>query len=146
MGRYRRSLRTITLLGLAACSITGLSCRMPASQEGEGPRPKLLEGRELEISMSRIGEYPRRVFTSASSVPVRVYMDPGLADVRRVREYAVWRRPAGTREWEKLGTVMPQGEPLRIEPGEGMHGLRASAVYDDGSEVLVPGKKDEAGS
>src|SRR5688572_3799691 len=35
--------------------------------------------------------------------------------------------------------MAPYGDPLRFEPGEGMHGLRASIIQDDGSEILTPG-------
>ena len=135
--------RRLVVIGLFALAAAGLSCRSSATISAPGPRPKLLGEGELEIAMSRVGEYPRRVFTSSPSVPIRVYMDPGLADVRRVREYVVWRRASGSRDWQKIGTMSPYGDPLRFEPGEGMHGLRASIVQDDGSELLMPGPADD---
>src|SRR5688572_25230415 len=138
MGR-EPALRRHVVIGLLALAAAGLSCTTPASRSAPGPRPKLLGEGELEIAMSRVGEYPRRVYTSSASVPIRVYMDPGLADVRRVREYVVWRRASGSHDWQKIGAMAPYGDPLRFEPGEGVHGLRASIIQDDGSELLTPG-------
>ncbi len=122
----------------------GLSCgEMPRQTAENGPRGLLLKSGELPLLMTRLGQYPRRIVTSAERVPVRFYFDPQIVDLTKVKAYALWSLEKATRTWRKIGTASPDALPLEIQPDEGLHGLRASVTCADGTEKLVPSPGDE---
>ena len=130
---------------LAVVLISGLSCRhIPDQKEAESrPQAELLAEGELSVFMTRLGPNPVRKVTSAERLPVSLYFDPELVDVKEVTKYSLWclEEPAGS--WKRIRTASPQELPLEMELDEGLIGLRASATYADGSEKFVPAVGDK---
>lgn len=143
--RHLRHLRRATLpvalallLGLGFLA-PGLSCKVVGpGPESTEPKPQYLKTGEVQLVMSRLGTFPRRLVTSGDRVSVRFFFDPQLVDVRKADRYALWRLDPSLRIWKRLGSVKADGTPLVIEPEEGLHALRASVIYADGGERLVP--------
>jgi tetratricopeptide (TPR) repeat protein len=128
----------------AACALAlvwGMSCAVPPARS-TAPRTKLVDEGAIALCMSRTAPSSRRSVTSRQRVPVEVFIDPALADLRSVKQVTIWKQGADGLTWEPLGSG-PAGSPILIEPGEGLHGLRASALLADGSERLVPLPVDE---
>ena len=122
-----------------------LSCReiqKPGAPLTEPPKAILLKDGEVPLLMTRLGEYPRRIVTAAERVGVRFYFDPKLIDIRQVKGYGLWSQEGDSRVWKKIGAASPDSQPLAIDPGEGLHALRASVTCSDGVEKLVPAAND----
>jgi len=130
---------------LLAILVPGGACRQLEEHDeaASGPRAKLHEEGELSVFMTRLGPNPVRKVTAAERLPVGVYFDPELVDVKEVTKYSLWRlqEPAGT--WKRIRTTSPEELPVEIELDEALIGLRASATYADGTETLVPAVGDK---
>lgn len=132
---------SLGVLFLAGCeSLTGRATPYAS-------RDQLLEGNELSLVMGRLGTKPGQVVTGAEKLRVRTYFDPLLVNLDIVKSYTIWGRRRdpksdATVPWERLASSEPGELTPEIPLEEGLFGLRASVVYADGTEDLVPRSKD----
>ncbi len=145
-----KSVWMVVLRGCVFCTwifamvASGLSCRGLSRQAStQGPRGQLVKDGEVPILMTRLGQYPKRLVTSADSVAVKFYFDPQLVDLTQITGYHLWSLDGATRTWRKIGAASTNAPQLHIQPTEGVHGLRASVTCADGRERLVPSSNDE---
>lgn len=108
------------------------------------PRTQLLSGagEAVPVVMSQLGAPARRMVSSAAKIPVEIHFDPSMIDMPRVEKYSLWTR-SGSAAWTRLIEVEPSELPIEVALEEGTFGLRGSARYKRGEEVLVPRVNDE---
>ena len=132
---------TASILGV----FLGVSCEH--FRTGDAPpivrAVPLEEDAALSVVMSRLGGLARRIVSSADSIQVGIHFDPEMIDVENVAKYVLWGRGAESSDWQRIEEIPAADLPATLRFKEGKVGLWASARYQDGEEVFIPGTGDE---
>jgi hypothetical protein len=145
--RGARSFRA-TAAGILIAALAASSCKTITDVVEARPEPRapeVLEGNEIALVVTRFTGEPRQFYTALDRFHFRVSFDPTVVDLTHLESFGLWSqdRPGGP--WKRLGTFPAKRESVSTTfrpPAEGAYGLRASAVYDDGTELFVPSEAD----
>lgn len=133
-----------TCVAVALTLFLGVACEHLRTASPPVARAVTLDtSAELSVVMSRLGGQARRTVSGAESVQLGIHFDPEMIDVEKVATYVLWGRSAESSEWKRIKEIPASDLPASLSFREGTVGLRASARYQDGEEVLIPGTGDE---
>lgn len=112
--------------------------------EPVAPAPKRLEAEHIALVTTRFQTPAPSYFSGEPEFSFEFYFDPSLVQYSRVDSYVLWGRGKIQSSWRRLATVPVGDLPLKHRFEEdAAYGLRASAIYRDGTEVCVPTISDE---
>ncbi len=131
----------VAVLGAAACEqLTRLTEPRP-----ESTAAAVLDGNEIELVTTRFAGAPKTIYSSGSRFLLRLSFDPAIVDFNRLKSCGIWTQDWERGPWRRLSSVPARREAVSTQfspENDGGYGLRVSAIYNDGTEVLVPTAAD----
>ena len=129
------------LLGTSSCK----SLSRVVDLGDSAPAPQVLEGNEIPLVITRFPAPPREVYSAAGRFFLRISFDPVVVDLSRLVACGLWCQDHEGGPWRRIGTYPAKREPAAtrlVPPADGAYGLRASAIYADGTELFTPSAGD----
>ncbi len=129
------------VLGAVACE----QFARLAESRPESAAAVVLDGNEIDLVTTRFAGAPKTIYSSGSRFLLRISFDPAIVDFHRLKSCGIWTQDWEGGPWRRLSNLPARREAVSTQfspESDGGYGLRVSAIYNDGTEVLVPTAAD----